>query len=67
LNLDPLHWECGVLATGPPGKPPEKALFKRDTIVYVFAFALCPSYLEAWREFLELKHQSWNLEEKTRL
>ena len=20
LNLDPLHWERGVLATGPPGK-----------------------------------------------
>ena len=20
LNLSPLHWECGVLATGPPGK-----------------------------------------------
>ena len=21
LNLGPLHWECGVLAPGPPGKP----------------------------------------------
>ena len=20
LNLSPLHWDCGVLATGPPGK-----------------------------------------------
>ena len=20
LNLGPLHWECGILATGPPGK-----------------------------------------------
>ena len=22
-NLDPLHWECRVLATGPPGKSPK--------------------------------------------
>ena len=21
MNLDPLHWECRVLATGPPEKP----------------------------------------------
>ena len=23
LNLGPLHWECRVLATGPPGKSPQ--------------------------------------------
>ena len=22
-NLDPMHWECWVLATGPPGKSPQ--------------------------------------------
>ena len=25
-NLDPLHWEFGVLATGPPGKSPTNSV-----------------------------------------
>ena len=29
LNPCPLHWECGVLTTGPPGKPPEGMLSSR--------------------------------------
>ena len=28
-NLGPLHWECGVLATGPPGKSSEE-IFKAN-------------------------------------
>ena len=26
-NPSPLHWECGVLATGPPGKPLGRVFF----------------------------------------
>ena len=26
LNLGPLHWECGVLTTAPPGKSPSRTL-----------------------------------------
>ena len=28
LNPGPLHWECGVLASGPPGKCPEFSFYK---------------------------------------
>ena len=27
-NLGPLHWECGVLATGPRGKSPYTIFLK---------------------------------------
>ena len=34
-NLGPLHWECGVLATGPPGK----SLLTRPSITFpIFLF-----------------------------
>ena len=36
LNLGPLHWECGVLATGPLGKSPSVVLEKEYVKVKFF-------------------------------
>ena len=36
LNLGPLHWDCGVLATGPPGKSPSVVLEKEYVKVKFF-------------------------------
>ena len=37
LNLSPLPWECGLLATGPAGPRP---MFKSTTSLYVLTPAL---------------------------
>ena len=34
MNPGPLHWEHGVLATGPPGKPPVHFLNSMDVAVH---------------------------------
>ena len=34
LNLGPLHWEPGVLATGPPGKSRQHQVFSTQTSLW---------------------------------
>ena len=35
MNLDPLHWECGVLAIGPPGKSHFLCISQSPNIVFL--------------------------------
>ena len=52
-NLGPLHWECGILATGPPGKSQCGPLLKSllSLLLYCFCFRFWFLGLEA-REIL---------------
>ena len=33
MNLGPLHWECGILPTGPPGKSQTRAHLNVERVV----------------------------------